>query len=61
MLLKGCTETAGQNGHAIFFALAIAHDNGALGKVNILHAQACTFHQAQTAAVEEVCHQALGA
>jgi len=42
---------------AILFPFAIAHSDGLVFEVNILDAQADTFHQAQARAIEQLCHE----
>lgn len=48
-------------GHAVLGTLALAHNDLPLGEVEILDAQAQTLHQAEAAAIEQLCHQLVGA
>ena len=50
-------ERIGKHGEAVFFAFAIADDNLVITEVNILHTQAQTFHEAQSASIENLGHQ----
>ncbi len=50
-------HSARQHGDAILKSLALAHDDLAARKLNILHAQAQRFEQAQTTAIQQPAYQ----
>jgi hypothetical protein len=52
MILKGDDETFGQHGQPVFFSLAVADEDDALGKVQVLDARAQAFQQPQAGTVE---------
>jgi len=43
-----------EDGNAVIFALAIAHNDGVVVEVNVLDAQAHTFHDTEAAAVHDL-------
>ena len=47
-------ERIGEDGKAVILTLAISHDNLMVVEVNVFHAQAHTFHDAQSAAVHDL-------
>ena len=57
LALEGRDEGVGQDGGAVIFTFSIADDDLMIAEVNILDAQAHTFHQAQAAAIEQFCHE----
>lgn len=50
-------ERVWEDGEAVVFAFSIAHDDLMVAEVNILDAQAKTFHQPESGAVEEPGHE----
>jgi hypothetical protein len=61
MLLERQDQALGQHGDAVFFPFAVADEDGPLGKVNVLDAQAQALHEAQASAVEQPGHQLVSA
>jgi len=57
MRLEGFNELVGQDRYPIFHPFAFADEDLMLGEVQIFDSQADTFHQTQTASVEEFGHQ----
>jgi len=55
--LQGLNEQIGKGGEAVVFAFAISHNNLTVVKVKILDAQAHTFHDAQSAAIQDLGDQ----
>ena len=51
----------GKRDDAILFPFAIADGNGLVFEINVLDAQADTFHQTQARAIEQLCHKFVGA
>ena len=50
-----------ENGDAVLFALAIADEDLLVTKVDVLHPEANTVHQAQAGAIEQIGHEPVGA
>ena len=50
-----------ENSDPVLLALAIADNNLMVTKVDILHSEADTVHQAQAGAIEEIGHEPVGA
>nr|WP_288090700.1 hypothetical protein [Roseiflexus sp.] len=50
-------EGVGEDGDAVVFAFAVADDDLVVAKVDVFDAQAEAFHQAQSASVEDFCHE----
>jgi hypothetical protein len=46
-------QRTGQHDHAVFAALALAHEDGVLPEVHILHPQLQCFGDAQTGAIQQ--------
>lgn len=57
MKAQGFEQSVRKHGDAVVFAFAIADDNLAIGKIEILDAQAHDFHQAQSTAIHDLGHQ----
>ena len=51
LILLMCGESVMGCGGAVILAFTVADDDGVITEVNILDAQAQTFHKAQTASV----------
>jgi hypothetical protein len=61
MFLQGRDEAGGQHGDALVAAFGVAHDDLPPLKVNVLDAQAHALHKPETAAIEQLGHQLIGA
>lgn len=57
MTLKRPSQVHWQHSHPILRALAVAHRDPGIAKVHILDPQPYTFHEAQSAAIEQPGHQ----
>ncbi len=55
--LKCGDEGVGQDGDAVVIAFAVTDDDLAIAEVYVFDAEAGTFHEAQTAAEEDLCHE----
>lgn len=53
-------EGIGEDGDAVIIALASAHDDLAVGEVDVFDTQTQTFHDAKPGAIEYLCHEAGG-
>ncbi len=51
----------GEGNDAILFPFAIAHGDGLVFESDVLDAQTDAFHQAQARAIEQLCHEFVGA
>lgn len=58
---QGWEEAIGEHGEAVFFAFAFANDDAALFEIQVFDAQAQAFDDAQAGAVEDFCHELVGA
>jgi len=61
VLRQGLFHRHGQDGDVVPLPFVIAHDDLALFEIQVLDPQAQAFHEAQAAAVEELCHQQVDA
>lgn len=61
MMTQVFTERLRQHRAPILLPLAVTDDNLPVLEIHVLDAQATAFHQSQTRAVEERCHQAVRA
>lgn len=61
MKAKLCDEHVGEHGDAVILALAIADNNLMVVEIQILDAQPQNFHQAEPAAVQDLCHNLIDA
>jgi len=50
-------EGVGEDGNAVIFAFAVADDDLAVAEVYVFDAQAEAFHEAESASVEDFCHE----
>lgn len=50
-------EGVGEDGDAVVFAFAVADDDLAVAEVYVFDAEADAFHEAESAAVEDFCHE----
>lgn len=50
-------EGVGEEGDAVVFAFAVADDDLVVAKVYVFDAEADAFHEAQSASVEDFCHE----
>ena len=61
MQAKVCNQDVGQHRHPVILAFSIADDNLAVVKVQIFHPQADDFHQTESAAIHDLCHELVDA
>lgn len=61
VFLEGLDEGIGENGDAVLCAFSVADEDDMLVEVEVLHAEADAFHEAEAGAVEEFGHQLVGA
>ncbi len=54
-------DSFGERDNAILFPFAIAHGDGLVFEINVLDTQTDAFHQAQARAIEQLCHEFVGA
>jgi hypothetical protein len=60
MPLYGRFDLLGQHGHPVLVAFAVAYHNVIGGKVDVLHPQTQTLHQAQARTVQQGSHDPWG-